>query len=83
MQSDFCGAGGYVDVMGYDLALMRAPIPAIHAVLKALRSLRGTPREMHVMHTREGHSPDLSDAPFNKVDCSHIFFFFFRFRLIF
>jgi nicotinamidase-related amidase len=67
MQTDFCGQHGYVDVMGYDLALTRAPIPAIQAVLSTLRRLRGTPREMHVIHTREGHAPDLSDAPFNKV----------------
>ena len=62
MQVDFCGENGYVDVMGYDLSLTAAALKPIKNVLD---TVRGT--DIKVIHTREGHEPDLSDAPFNKV----------------
>jgi biuret amidohydrolase len=63
MQVDFCGEKGYVDVMGYDLGLTSAPIKPIHYVLYNIRN--GT--DIKVIHTREGHLSDLSDAPYNKI----------------
>lgn len=62
MQRDFLGAGGYAATAGMDVAALRKPIPHILALLDFARL-----NHMLVVHTREGHRPDLSDCPSTKL----------------
>jgi nicotinamidase-related amidase len=58
MQRDFIEPGGFGASLGNDVALLRPIVPAVARVIEAFRH-----RGMTVVHTREGHSPDLSDCP--------------------
>lgn len=62
MQSDFCSPGGFGELLGNDISPTRAIIPVIQTVLAAAREAG-----MTVVHTREGHLPDLSDCPPSKL----------------
>lgn len=62
MQNDFCSSGGFGELLGNDISATRAIIPTVQKVLAAARS-----QGMLVIHTREGHLPDLSDCPPSKL----------------
>ena len=61
MQTDFCGLGGYINLLGYDISAARACIAPIAKLLSVMRA-----KGYHIFHTREGHRPDLADLPANK-----------------
>jgi len=63
MQRDFLEPGGFGAALGNDVSLLRAAVAPCRDMLDAVRGL-----EMVVIHTREGHRPDLSDAPPHKVE---------------
>jgi biuret amidohydrolase len=63
MQRDFLEPGGFGAALGNDVARLKVAVEPCRKVLAALRTC-GVP----VIHTREGHRPDLSDAPRYKVE---------------
>ena len=58
MQRDFVEAGGFGASLGNDVTQLQAIVPTCAAVLAAWRAAGGW-----VVHTREGHAPDLHDCP--------------------
>jgi nicotinamidase-related amidase len=58
MQRDFLDPRGYVAQSGVDVSILRRTIPNVRRLLAAARSAN-----VRVVHTREGHRPDLSDLP--------------------
>ena len=62
MQRDFVEPGGFGESLGNDVSILRKTIAPIKKVLAACRKLG-----MMVVHTREGHRPDLSDCPPSKM----------------
>ena len=63
MQRDFCEHGGFGEKLGNDIALTKGIIPTVKTMLEAARE-----KGMMVIHTREGHRPDLSDCPPAKLN---------------
>ena len=63
MQRDFLEPGGFGETLGNDVSLLAKAIDPSAALLAGARKLG-----MLVVHTREGHRPDLTDAPTAKVE---------------
>src|SRR3954452_23954870 len=66
MQRDFLEPGGFGETLGNDVSLLCAAVEPCRAVLEAARTAG-----LLVIHTREGHRPDLSDAPKAKIERGH------------
>ena len=62
MQRDFCYEGGFGESLGNDITLTKSIIPTVEKILKAARNAG-----MFIVHTREGHRPDLTDCPAAKL----------------
>ena len=62
MQRDFIEKGGFGEALGNDVTRLAAIVPTTRALIDLCRA-----RGMFVLHTREGHRPDLSDCPPAKL----------------
>ena len=63
MQRDFVEPGGFGETLGNDVSLLQSVVPPLKKVLETARAVG-----MTVIHTREGHVPDLSDCPPAKLN---------------
>ena len=63
MQRDFLEPGGFGETLGNDVSLLQRAVSPCQKLLAGLRA-----RGVLVVHTREGHRPDLSDAPPAKLE---------------
>jgi len=61
MQRDFIERGGFGEALGNDVSRLGAIVPTVVALMDWCRT-----HDVRVIHTREGHRPDLSDLPANK-----------------
>lgn len=61
MQRDFLEPGGFGAMLGNDVSLLRSAIAPCKAILESARK-----QGMFVLHTREGHAPDMADCPPSK-----------------
>lgn len=63
MQRDFVEPGGFGEALGNDVSILRQTIAPLKQVLDACRK-----QGMFIIHTREGHRPDLADCPRSKME---------------
>jgi nicotinamidase-related amidase len=63
MQRDFLEPGGFGETLGNDVSLLQAAVAPCKALLEGARH-----HGLLIIHTREGHRPDLSDAPRAKIE---------------
>jgi len=63
MQRDFVEPGGFGEALGNDVRRLGAIVPTVRALLDWARG-----RRIAVLHTREGHRPDLADCPPAKLN---------------
>ena len=62
MQRDFVEPGGFCAALGNQVEPLQKIVPIIGGLLRTFRELR-----LPIIHTREGHRPDLSDCPPAKI----------------
>jgi biuret amidohydrolase len=63
MQRDFLEPGGFGDSLGNDIGQLARVVPPCQALLRGARALG-----VAIIHTREGHRPDMADAPRAKIE---------------